>query len=56
MTFEPFVKHRAIFTGLVMAPMLLVAQYFGYDNIFLTGLIAGVTGGVSVILFPDPKR
>jgi len=39
-----------------MAPMLFLAQYFGYDSIYLSGFIAGVTGGASVILFPDPKR
>lgn len=56
MTIEPFVKKRAIFTGAVMLPCLLLAQYLGYDSILLTGLIAGVTGGVSVVLFPDPNR
>ncbi len=56
MTIEPFVKKRAIFTAAVMLPLLLLAQYLGYDSMMVTGTIAGVTGGLSVILYPDPNR
>lgn len=56
MTIEPFVKKRAIFTAAVMMPALLLAQYLGYDSVMVTGAIAGITGGLSVILFPDPHR
>ena len=55
MIFQPFVKKRAIFVGCVMFPVLIVGQYLGYDSIVFTGAVAGISSGISVILFPDPK-
>jgi hypothetical protein len=53
---EPHVKNRAIFTFCFMLPILLVAQYFGFDSIWIAGITGGIAGGVSVVLFPDPSQ
>ena len=52
---KPHEKKRALFMGLLF-PILLFCQYMGWDSIVLTGAFAGILGGVSVILFPDPDR
>lgn len=40
----------------VMFPTLLIAEYTGNSSIIFAGIVGGVTSGVSVVLFPDPKR
>lgn len=40
----------------LLFPILLVCQYLGFDSMIVTGAFAGILGGVSVLLFPDPDR
>lgn len=54
MTIQPHMKSRAIFTGCFMFPVLMIAHYMGYDSPTVAGVVGGIAGGVSVILFPDP--
>ena len=53
---KPHEKHRAYFMGGVMFPILMIAQFLGYESIWLSGAVAGITSGLSVVLFPDPDR
>lgn len=52
---RPHERKRALFMGLLF-PILLTAQYFGMDSIWVTGVFAGLLGGLSVVLFPDSDR
>lgn len=55
MKIEPYEKKRAIFMFLVMFPALLLAQFFGWQSTIVAAVLAGVVGGVSVVIFPrDP--
>lgn len=54
MTIKPHEKKRALFVGGCLFCVLMVAQLFGYESIWLTGALAGILGGTSVVLFPDP--
>ncbi len=47
---------RALFVGGVMFPVLIIAQYHGLDSMWLSAVTAGVSSGISVILFPNPDR
>lgn len=49
------VKNRAIFIFCFMFPLVMAVQYYGYETMIVTGLIGGIAGGLSVIIFPDPK-
>ncbi len=40
----------------VMFPVLMYAEYAGYNSVITAGIVAGVTSGVSVVLFPDPEH
>lgn len=51
---EPYVLKRAGFMFAIMFPVLLILEYTGHTSTAATALLAGVTGGVSVILFPNP--
>ncbi len=51
---EPYVLKRAGFMFAIMFPVLLILEYTGHTSTAITALLAGVTGGVSVILFPNP--
>lgn len=50
-----YMAKRSLFILVVMTPCLLVAQYLEYDSVASAALFAGITSGLSVILFPDPK-
>ena len=52
---EPYVIKRAVFMFCVMFPILLVLEYVGKSSTTTTMVLAGVTGGVSVVLFPSPE-
>jgi len=54
MRIKPHEKKRAIFMGACLFPLLLLVQFLGYESIWLTGALAGIIGGASVIIFPDP--
>jgi hypothetical protein len=54
MNIKPYEKKRALFIGATLFPFLLLVQYLGYESVWLTGLMAGVISGVSVIVFPNP--
>jgi len=53
---KPYEKNRAMFIGGVMFPILMLAQYLGYESMWLSATVAGISSGVSVVLFPDPDR
>jgi hypothetical protein len=40
----------------VMFPVLLYAEYIGSNSIIVAGVVAGISSGVSVVLFPDPEH
>lgn len=40
----------------VMFPILVVLEYTGNTSTVTTVLLAGITSGVSVVLFPDPEH
>lgn len=48
-------KNRMIFSSLILFSAIIFLQYFGYDSVFITMLVAGIVGGLAVILFPDPN-
>ena len=53
--FEPYAIKRAVFMFAVMFPILLVLEYTGKTSMTTTIVLAGVTAGVSVVLFPSPE-
>ncbi len=55
MKWSPTVK-RAVFMAATLFPAILTAQYLGHDSVAVSATMAGIIGGVSVILFPDPNR
>lgn len=40
----------------IMFPILLVLEYTGNTSTAATATLAGILGGVSVILFPNPEH
>ncbi|MBP5470332.1 MAG: hypothetical protein J6Z11_13935 [Candidatus Riflebacteria bacterium] len=53
---KPYYIKRAIFMVVVMFPILVVLEYTGNTSTVTTVLLAGITSGVSVVLFPDPEH
>lgn len=53
---EPYALKRAGFMFAVMVPTLLILEYTGHTSNTATVLLAGVTAGISVVLFPDPEH
>lgn len=51
---KPYEIKRALFIGGVMLPCLIVTQYLGYTSMWIPAVTAGVSSGVSVVLFPNP--
>ena len=47
---------RAVFMFLTMFPILLILEFTGNTSTAATAILAGITGGVSVVLFPDPEH
>ncbi len=47
---------RMAFMFCVMFPVLLYAEYIGSNSIIVAGVVAGISSGVSVVLFPDPEH
>ena len=47
---------RMLFMLFVMFPVLMYAEYIGSNSVIVAGITGGVTSGVSVILFPQPKQ
>jgi hypothetical protein len=56
MNIKPFELKRMGMMFCVLLPSLTLIRYLGYESLVITLIIAGVTGGVSVIVFPDPDR
>lgn len=54
--FEPYVIKRAVFMFAIMFPVLLILEYTGHSSSAITGALAGILGGVSVVLFPNPEH
>lgn len=52
----PHMIKRMIFMFCVMFPVLLYAEYTGNNTILVAAVTAGVTSGVSVVVFPDPEH
>lgn len=52
---KSYEKKRMIFIGSVLFVLLLGLQYFGYDNIYLTGALAGIVSGLSAVLYPSDQ-
>ena len=52
----PHMIKRMIFMFCVMFPVLLYAEYTGSNTVLVAAVVAGVTSGVSVVLFPDPEH
>lgn len=53
---ELYTVKRAIFMFLVMFPILVILEYTGNTSTTITMILACVTAGVSVVLFPDPAH
>ncbi len=51
---KPHEKKRGLFMIFTLGPILLITQFFGYESLVFTCVLAGIIGGVSVVLFPDP--
>ncbi len=54
--FKPHVIKRAIFMFVILFPTLLLLEYTGNTSTGLTAVLAGIIGGVSVVIFPDPSK
>jgi hypothetical protein len=54
--FKPYVLKRAVFMLVILLPTLLILQFTGHTSNIITMVLAGVTAGVSVIIFPDPEH
>ena len=54
--FKNHMLKRAGFMFLIMFPILLILEYTGNSSTAITAVLAGVTAGVSVIIFPDPEH
>ncbi|MBF0406911.1 MAG: hypothetical protein HQM10_06135 [Candidatus Riflebacteria bacterium] len=52
---KTFEKKRALLM-FVLFPVLMLADHFGVSQTLAAGVGAGILGGLSVILFPDPDR
>lgn len=52
----PFMIKRAVFMLCVMFPVLLYAEYTGNNSVMVAAVTGGISSGVSVIIFPDPKN
>ncbi len=52
----PHMIKRMIFMFCVMFPVLLYAEYTGRNTVLVAAVVAGVSSGVSVVLFPDPEH
>ncbi len=52
----PHMIKRMIFMFCVMFPVLLYAEFTGRNSIIVAGVTAGISSGVSVVLFPDPEH
>ena len=42
--------------AVIMFPILVVLEYTGNTSTATTVILAGVTAGVSVVIFPDPEH
>ncbi len=51
-----YMVKRSLLILFTMTPCLLIAQYLGYDSVAAAALLAGISSGISVVLFPDPKH
>lgn len=49
---KPYEKKRMVFVGILLFGLLMGMQYFGYDSIYLTGALAGIVSGISVVIYP----
>jgi len=56
MNLPQYMIRRMVFMFCVMFPVLMYAEYAGYNSVITAGIVAGVTSGVSVVLFPDPEH
>lgn len=54
--FQPYVIKRAAFMFGIMFPILLVLEFTGHTSNAITAALAGILGGVSVVLFPSPEH
>jgi reverse gyrase len=52
----PHMIRRMIFMFCIMFPVLIYAEYIGRNSVMLAAVTAGLTSGVSVVLFPDPEH
>jgi hypothetical protein len=39
-----------------MLPSLLISEAFGYNTTVISALTAGISSGISVVLFPDSEH
>lgn len=53
---KPHVQKRALFMFCVMFPILFILEFTGNSSLVATALVAGIAGGVSSVLFPDPEQ
>ena len=47
---------RAVFMLFILFPILLILEFTGNSSTGLTAVLAGIIGGISVVIFPDPER
>lgn len=54
--FQPYMIKRAVFMFAIMFPTLLILEFTGHTSTVITAALAGILGGVSVVLFPSPEH
>ncbi|NCB40508.1 MAG: hypothetical protein EOM80_17240 [Erysipelotrichia bacterium] len=51
-----YMAKRSLLILCVMLPSLLISEAFGYNTTVISALTAGISSGISVVLFPDPEH
>lgn len=51
-----YTHKRAIFVGVAVFASHLIASVLNYDPTTVSICVAGIAGGVCVVLFPDPEH
>lgn len=51
-----YMAKRSLLILCVMFPALLISEALGYNTTAVSALAAGISSGISVVLFPDPEH
>ena len=53
---KPHAIKRALFMLVIMFPILLFAEFKGYNLAVWGAISGGITSGLSCVIFPDPEH